>query len=406
MASTTYEVRSPRRAPRGKLGLAAATSALAGLLLLVLSLARGGATPVRSSVYAGGLIHPRGLAFDRRGVLYVAEAGSGGERKLSLSAEDSFRVGSTARVSRIPRAGERETLADGLPSIYSERHGDYLGAAAVSVIGDDLYVLSATGWVEDPAFDNIIVRYGADGSRTTVLDYTQFSIANPSLARRSDPRADLPGGMPFGMVARDGKLYTTDGNLEFVQEFGADGQPLRRLLEYPLSNRVLTGISVGPDGAFYVSEMGFWPYPPGSGHVTRLTSEGQASEAVGGVTASIGAAFGPDGYLYVLEHSAPLKQARGLGRLVRVRDGAAPEPILDGLNLPTALIAGPDGALYLSDGGNRAKPGEGRILRVEVPDGSLGSVLRERLDGFGPLGFGGLGLVGLGVLGALAMRQI
>src|SRR5207237_7237788 len=175
------------------------------------------------------------------------------------------------------------------------------------------------------------------------------------------PRADVPGGMPFGMTALDGKLYTTDGNLEFVQEFSADGQPLRRLLEYPASNRVLTNISPGPDGALYIAELGPYPYPAGSGRVTRLTLDGQASDAVTDVTTSIAAAFGPDGSLYVLELSAPLREARGLGRLLKIGAGGQQEVMLEALNFPTAMVTGPDGNLYVSNSGHMSKNGEGQI---------------------------------------------
>jgi hypothetical protein len=295
----------------------------------------------------------------------------------------------------VPAAGRRETLAEGLPSIYSARHGDFIGPAAVATSGPDVYVLIATGWCGLPEYDNSLLRFGPDGARATLLNYSAQTLADPPLARREDPRADVPGGVPFGLLALGGKLYSTDGNLEFVQEYSADGRPLRRLLEYPLSIHVLTGLTAGPDGAIYVAEMGFWPYPPGGGQVTRLTLDGQASPAATGITAAIAAAFGPDGTLYALEHSSPLKQAHNTGRLVRIRPDGPPEPLLEGLNLPTALAAGPDGSLYLSDGGNRTPPGQGRVLRVELEPAAPLAAAVEHLRR--------LGLVGLGAALLLAL---
>jgi sugar lactone lactonase YvrE len=177
--------------------------------------------------------------------------------------------------------------------------------------------------------------------------------------------------VPYGLVALDNHLYTTDGNLEFVQELDADARPTRRLLEYPLSIHVLTEITAGPDGALYVAEMGFWPYPEGSGRVTRLTLDGQASPAASGVTASLGVTVGPDGALYVLEHSQPLRQTKNTGRLVRINSDGQPETVVDGLNLPTAVVTGPDGALYIANGGNRTPDGKGEVLRVELPRAGL-----------------------------------
>jgi hypothetical protein len=378
-----------------------AVLALVGALLVSTTLASPLPPSVQVSVYADGLDHPRGMTFDDRGVLYVAEAGRGGRTRVALGKDDVFRVGSTARVSRIPRAGLRETFAEGFPSLYSERHEDYLGVAGVAAIGSDIYVLTATGWSGATGYDNQLIRIGPDGARATVMNYSQFSIENPSLARRSDPRADVPGGVPYGLVTAHGKLYTSDGNLEFVQEIGPDGQPLRRLLEYPTSSHVLTGMAVGPDGALYVAEMGFWPYPSGAGQVTRIDLEGQVSRELGGVTASLAVGFGDNGRLYVLEHSAALRQGHNQGRLVRAAPDGGVEVVLDGLDLPTGLIGGPDGSLYIADHGNRSKAGEGRILRVAVDDGSgLATAIRRfrSIGTGGILGLAALGLAGLGVV--------
>ena len=235
-----------RSALRLARGLAPALLALCGLVLLLYARGHTLAPKVQTSVYVDGLVNPRGLAFDDQGVLYVAEAGSGGSRKVAVDEHEQFAVGFSGRVSRVPAPGLRETLADRLPSIYSARHGDYLGPAAVATIGSDVYALIATGWCGLPEYNNALMRFGPDGARVTLLDYSAQTLADPPLARREDPRADVPGGVPFGLLALGGKLYTTDGNLEFVQQYSADGQPLRRLLEYPLSIHVLTGLAARP----------------------------------------------------------------------------------------------------------------------------------------------------------------
>lgn len=364
------------------------------------------ARPVRaaSSVYVDGLLNPRGLAFDARGTLYVAEAGIGGATRVAAPNNETFRVGTSGRVSRVPRAGVRETLDDGLPSVYSERHQDYLGPTAVAMIGDDVFVLTASGWSAAPGLENWIIRYRPDGSKESIADYGRLAVEHPPLARRTDPRADVPSGVPYGMVALDGKLYTTDGNLEFVQEFGPDGRPLRRLLEYPYSIKVLTGITVGPDRALYVVEMGIWPYPEGGGRVTRLTRDGETSAAATGVTAPLGVAFGRDGALYVVEHSAPLRQARNTGRLVRAWPDGGVEVVLDGLNLPTAVATGPDGNLYVSNNGNRGRSATGQVLRVEVAEWAPLRRLAERAQSLGAPGAAGLATLVLGAVLAIRGR--
>ena len=54
-----------------------AAALLAIVLLTALSI-RALASPPEVEVFAGGLVHPRGLAFGPDGTLYVAEAGDGG----------------------------------------------------------------------------------------------------------------------------------------------------------------------------------------------------------------------------------------------------------------------------------------------------------------------------------------
>jgi hypothetical protein len=372
---------------RNGLLLAAFLAALLGLGLLAYALARPSAVAPPITVFAAGFSNPRGMAFDAAGSLYLAEAGAGGtERVRTADGRETFRVGQSGRVWRLRGDGQREQLGGSLPSIYSERHEDYLGPAAVAVANGQVFVLTCTAWSEAPGYENRILRLQPDGQSTMLLDYSALSLSQPSLARRTDPRADVPAGVPFGMTAFDDRLYTTDGNLEFVQEIGLDGRAGRRLLEYPLSTHVLTGITVGPDRALNLTEMGPWPYPEGSGQVTRLTPSGEASIAAEGLTAPIGVAFGGDAQMYVIEHRAPVQSSPRSGRLVAPRPDGSLRVVREGLNYPTAIVSGPDGNLYIANNGNGSRRAEGEVLRVEiVPQGPL-DALQRRLRALGLAG--------------------
>ena len=73
-------------------------------------------------VWVTGLNGPRGLKFGPNGSLYVAEAGTGGTISTAgrcgqvIPPVGPYKGGNTARISRIDSAGQRTTLASGLPS--------------------------------------------------------------------------------------------------------------------------------------------------------------------------------------------------------------------------------------------------------------------------------------------------
>jgi sugar lactone lactonase YvrE len=94
----------------------------------------------------------------------------------------------------------------------------------------------------------------------------------------------------------------------------------------------------------------------------------------GELTTVLGMAFDKAGQLYALETSAPATSTTpgppvipGTGRVVRLSQAGAWEPMATGLTVPTAMTFEPDGYLYISDVGFGAPPrGLGQIVRVDV----------------------------------------
>ena len=188
---------------------------------------------------------------------------------------------------------------------------------------------------------------------------TAHVLEHPAKARREDPRADVPGGMAYGMAALDGKLYVTDANQEQVFEVDPATGSARQVVEYPKSNRALTGIAAGPDGALYVAE---WA----SNKITRITLDGKIGDAATKLRTPVGVTFGPDGAMYVVEFTGRVLRAAPVGEEQR-------DILAEGLRAPTAITFGPDGNLYVSVHGQNSGQGEGQIVRLRLapPDPAL-----------------------------------
>lgn len=362
--------RPPRRATAPR--TASIRSVLVAVLGTTLAIAYWAAPPVAAhqtdlAVVATGLFNPRGLAFGPDGALYIAEAGRGGDVAVKAGADRvPYQIGRTARVVRVTPSDDIQVVVDGLPSVHTP--DDVFGVTGVAFVDETLYALTAAGGrdVGDPTFDNTILRVGHDGEVTVVANLTQANYADPPVARLRDLRADVEGGVPYGLATLGGRLYATDGNLETVTEIALDGS-LRRLLAYPASDHVLVGLAPAPDGSLWVAEYGPWPHPPGAAKISRLTLDGQRVDAWTGLSTAIGVAFGPDGSSYALEFSSG-RRVPATGRVLRRSPEGRVEVVATGLTYPTGLTVGPDGSLYVSEFGHRSDDGTGRIVRIRATE--------------------------------------
>ena len=154
--------------------------------------------------FATGLTNPRHIRFGPDGLLYVAEAGTGGDMlppdTEECPAVDSlfttpplhgYMAGFSGRISRLLPDGTRETVADSLPSAR-DGFEDALGPTDIAWIESTLYALiegggCSRGLPDHPAG---VIRIDPDGSYGYVADISAFIRANPARSSRCvAPRA-------------------------------------------------------------------------------------------------------------------------------------------------------------------------------------------------------------------------
>jgi hypothetical protein len=168
--------------------------------------------PTTVSVFATGFNNPRGLEWGPDGNLYVAEGGLGGS--------DST-VGQCAQVD---------------PPI-----GPY------------------TGSTNDPVNGGRISMVTPAGVRTTLASGLPSSMTAADSGNLVSGVSDVAfvGGQMYALLAGAGCSHGVADVPNGVVRVASDGS--------------WTGLTVGPDGAFYVSGQGFG-FPAGQGQVLRITA--------------------------------------------------------------------------------------------------------------------------------------
>lgn len=341
-----------------------------------------------ATVYAGGLVNPRGLKFGPDGYLYVAEAGYpvdpttaapaglGGACSTGTDIPGEY-AGSTtgSRISRIDSAGHVETVVDGLPS--SEVGGLASGVADVAFVGHTLYaILAGAGCSHGvPGIPNGVIRVNADHSWTMIANLTAFQQAHP-VANPTDPiTGDFePDGTWYSMIALRGDLYAIEPNHGELDRITRSGH-VSRVADISATQGHVVPTVVANHGVFYVSNLGgFDAEDLNMQSVYKITPSGQIKVVATGLSKVLGIAFDRRDRMYVLESSYSTSDPfpePGTGRLIRILPNGKQQVLIDGssgmLVVPTGMTFGPDGALYISNFGFGAPPiGLGQVLRVEI----------------------------------------
>jgi hypothetical protein len=287
-------------------------------------------TLAADSLTIANLAMPRGLSV-ADGALLIAEQKGG--RILSVAAD-----------------GTVTPVAEGLIS------GEYIspegptttGVNAVAKIGDT-YFFTIGGSLGTIAGSEAVYTMKAGEAPKLLADLGALEKAeNTGGDVTPEGKPDIDSN-PYDMVA-DGKggvfvseaavnaIFHVDaaGTIKLHASFPDRENPLFGTVGGPTFDQVPTGLTIGPDGALYVTTLTGFPFIAGAARVYRVDENGETTVYAEGLTAATDLAFDTDGSLLVTEFSADfLKQAPG--RLVRVKDGAITE-VAGGLISPTGVV--------------------------------------------------------------------
>lgn len=327
------------------------------------------AAPASVTTVMSYLDNPRGLAFDARGALYVAEAGRGGAGPCAVVRGLPRCYGPTGAVSRLWR-GQQIRVATGLPSYTDADDAEVTGPEDVSFNGGRMTV--SIGFGDNPA---LRAGFGPVGAQFGTL--IRMSAGGDPWRVAADvaahEAADNPAGgpidsNPYGLLTESHDTLVADAGANALLRVTPRGQ-VSTIVTFPsrparATDAVPTSVVRGPDGAYYVGELTGAPFADGAANIWRVVPGSAPQVFASGLKTIIDLDFDADGNLYVLQHATGPIFFSGPGQIVRITPNGDRSVVYSGLERPTSLAVGPDGALYVSIRGVSILTGE--VWRIEL----------------------------------------
>ena len=366
------------------------TLSLAVPLVLVAGVAAPAAaatsTTGRLTVVARNLDNPRGVAIDRAGTVYVAEAGLGGDEVcIPGTFGTNLCYGSTGAVTAV-RHGWQKRVVTGLPSLRSTGDGFSVYGAHDLAFDRHGELLVAMGYSTDPVSRDLLGPAGA--AMGTILKVTgrhRWSVVGDlsDYEGRHNPDGVIPESQPYAVVADGREVWALDAAANDVLHIDRHGvvtaEHVWPLEDVPAPPEwglppgsttpiqfVPVTIARGPDGAFYIGQLTGHPFPRGGARVWRLVPGEEPTIYATGFTNIIDIAFDKRGRLVVLEIAKNgLDSGDPTGALIRVeRDGSHRELVSTGLDSPMSFAIARDGSFYIANKGL----GTGELVRLTTRD--------------------------------------
>ncbi|HLN41426.1 MAG TPA: ScyD/ScyE family protein [Acidimicrobiales bacterium] len=373
-------------------------------------------------VVTTGLNQPKKLTIAPDGDLIVALSGDGNAPATCTDGNEPSCLDNSGAIDRVTPWGNVKTLIGGLPSVAGGAGTGQTatGPAEARVIDGKLQVLFQNTNIDPTtglesygtagSFLGDLVRFPAWGHSGSIeASFGPFEAANNpdggagsgvmlglESAIDSDPYSFVPyhGGYAVADAAANDLLFVScTGKISVLAVFPvipevAPPGTLGPTQTTPFSGTaqpVPDSVTVGPDGALYVGELGGVPFNTGVSSVYRVVPGHAPTVYATGFTAISDIAFDSTGHLLVLEIDQaglndPAAASGGLptpGAIIRVGwKGSQTMVASTGLEFPTGLAVGPDGWVYVSNYGVLPATGgpggvSGEIVKLHLgPSGS------------------------------------